>query len=82
MNIMESLMRIAVLLTLACVGFALIFGEEQDENLLAFFLHVIFDKATGAGCIYAVATLYDRWSRTDRLISRLDAWNAGGQENR
>ncbi len=81
MNITESLIRIAIILTLACVGFALIFGEEQDENLLVFFLHVILDKAIGVGCIYAMTKLYDRWSKTDKLISRFEAWNAKGLED-
>ena len=80
MNKTESLIRIAILLTLAIVGFGLVFGEEQDESLWDFTLHVIFDKAFGVGCLYLMGKLYSRWSKTDKWIARFEAWNAKGLE--
>lgn len=80
MNKTESLIRIAILLILATVGFGLVIGEEQDENLWSFFFHVIFDKAMGVGCLYLMSKLYSRWCKTDKWIARFEAWNAKGLE--
>lgn len=80
MNKTESLIRIAILLTLACVGLLLVLGEEQDEDTWSFFLHVLFDKSFGVCCLYIMGKLYDRWSKTDKWIARFEAWNAKGLE--
>lgn len=80
MNTTFSLIRIAILVTLGLLAFLLIFGEEQDETTLAFCLHVLFDKAIGILCILAFGQLYKHWSKTDKLISRYEAWNAKGAE--
>lgn len=76
MNKTGSLIRIALLLALAIVGFGLVAGEEQDENLRSFFFHVVFDKALGVGCLCLMGKLYSRWSKTDEWIARFEAWNA------
>ena len=80
MNKTESLIRIAILITLTTVGFGLIIGEEQDESIRHFFLHVIFDKAVGVGCLYLMAKLYSRWCKSDKWIARFEAWNTKGLE--
>lgn len=72
----ESVIRIAILIALAAVGTSLVFCEEQDENLCNLLIHVILDKALGAGCIYTMVRLYSRWRRNDRWIARYDAWAA------
>lgn len=76
MNKTESLIRIAILITLAIVGFGLVFCEEHDEDLWVFTLRVIFDKAFGVGCIYLMAKLYSRWSKTDKWLKKYEEWNA------
>ena len=80
MKTTESLIRIAILITLTSAAFLLILGEEQHENIPAFFFHVIHDKAFGIGCIYTMSRLYKRWSKTDKWIARFDAWSAKGLE--
>lgn len=65
MNKTISIIRIAILCILFSVGFLCIIGEEQDENLLAFFFHVIVDKAIGFGLCFYAARLYKRWSKVD-----------------
>lgn len=73
-----SLIRILILVALGLIAFLLIFGEEQDETTLAFFLHVLFDKSIGVLCVLAFGYLYKRWSLTDKWIAKYDAWNAKG----
>lgn len=80
MNITESLIRIATLVALASLGLLLVFGEEQDENILLFLWHFLFDKALGMGCLFAAFRLYGRWSKTDTLIARFEAWSQKGLE--
>lgn len=79
MNNTESIIRIAILITLGVVGFALLLGEEMDENLYDFAIHMILDKAAGFSCICIMAKLYSRWSKTDKWIARFEEWNAKGQ---
>ena len=80
MNTTESLIRIAILLTLASIGLLFVMGEEHDENWRAFFFRFVFDKAFGVGCIYVMARLYNRWSKTDKWIASFEAWSAKGLE--
>lgn len=47
MNKTISVIRIAILFILSGLAFIFIFGEEQDENVWAFFFHVIVDKGLG-----------------------------------
>lgn len=72
MNKTISLIRIAILCTLACLSMLFIFGEEQDENLTLFCLHVLFDKAIGIGLGYILYRLYNRWSKTDPWLIAYD----------
>lgn len=72
MNKTISIIRIAILFALACIAAILLFGEEQDENLFAFFLHVIVDKALGIALCYYIARLYKRWSKVDPWLIAYD----------
>lgn len=65
MNKTISIIRIAILFVLGMVAFLLIFGEEQDANLLTWTLRFIIDKAFGFGLIFLIARLYKRWSKID-----------------
>ncbi len=80
MNTTGSILRIATLLILGFAGFILILCEEQDRNLWIFFWHVVLDKAIGVGCVFSMVKLYERWSRTDKWVARIEAWNSKGEE--
>lgn len=60
-----SLIRIATLFVLGSVAFALLFCEEQDENIAAFAAHVIADKGIAAALVYYVCKLYGQWFTCD-----------------
>ena len=72
MNKTISIIRIAIIFALAGIAAILLFGEEQDENILAFLLHVIVDKAIGIGSIFLIARLYKRWSKVDPWLMAYD----------
>lgn len=65
MNKTISVIRIAILFILSGLAFIFIFGEEQDENVWAFFFHVIVDKGLGIGLCFYIGRLYKRWSKVD-----------------
>lgn len=65
MNKTISIIRICILFILGAFAMIFIFGEEQDENEWAFFLHVIIDKTLGIALCYYVSRLYKRWSKVD-----------------
>ena len=72
MNKTVSIIRIAILFVLGLFATIFLFGEEQDENVGAFFLHVIVDKALAiALCLY-IGRLYKRWSKVDPWIKAYD----------
>lgn len=68
MNKTISIIRIAILFALGMVAFLLIFGEEQDADLLTWTLHFIIDKAVGIGVLFLIARLYKRWSKIDTWL--------------
>lgn len=72
MNKTISIIRIAILFALGMVAFLLIFGEEQDENLLTWTFRFIVDKAFGIGTIFIIARLYKRWSKIDPWLIAYD----------
>lgn len=72
MNKTISIIRICILFVLSGLAIMFIFGEEQDENTLAFLLHVIVDKAIGIGSIFFIARLYKRWSKVDPWLMAYD----------
>ncbi len=72
MNKTISIIRIAILFALGMVAFLLIFGEEQDENLLTWTLRFVIDKAVGFGIIFLIARLYKRWSKVDPWLIAYD----------
>lgn len=72
MNKTISVIRIAILFILSGLAFIFIFGEEQDENVWAFFFHVIVDKGLGIGLCFYIGRLYKRWSKIDPWIMACD----------
>lgn len=67
-----SVIRIAILFVLGSVATILLFGEEQDENVWAFFFHVIVDKGLGIGLCFYIGRLYKRWSKVDPWLKAYD----------
>ncbi len=63
-----SIIRIVILFSLGMVAFLLIFGEEQDADLLTWTFRFVIDKAVGIGTIFLMARLYKRWSKVDPWI--------------
>ncbi len=72
MNKTISVIRIAILFILSSLAFIFILGEEQDESLSAFFLHVIVDKGLGIGLCFYIGRLYKRWSKVDTWLKAYD----------
>ena len=72
MNKTISIIRICILFVLSGLAMIFIFGEEQEENILAFLLHVIVDKALGIALCYYIARLYKRWSKIDPWLMAYD----------
>lgn len=72
MNKTISVIRIAILFILSSLAFIFILGEEQDESLSAFFLHVIVDKGLGIGLCFYIDRLYKRWSKVDTWLKAYD----------
>lgn len=48
-----SIFRIAILALMGSVGVLFLLGEEQDETVLSFFLHFLFDKVFGLAMLAA-----------------------------
>lgn len=72
MNKTISVIRISILFALGMVGFLLVFGEEQDANLLSWIFRFVIDKAVGIGIIFLIARLYKRWSKIDPWLKAYD----------
>lgn len=72
MNKTISIIRIAILATIACLATLFLFGEEQDDNVLAFLLHAIVDKALAFALFFWSGRLYKRWSKVDPWIKAYD----------
>lgn len=72
MNKTISIIRICILFVLSGLATIFIFGEEQDENTLAFLRHVMVDKALGIALCYYIARLYKRWSKVDPWLMAYD----------
>ncbi len=69
-----SIIRFAALAVMGCVGTILLFGEEQDEDILAFFLHFLFDKAFGLAMLAATCVLFWHWCKADHWLKAIDEW--------
>lgn len=80
MNKLVSTIRIAVLWALSTAAFILIFGEELDENLSAWTIHFLIDKALAALAIYIVVRLYKRWRKIDPWIIAYEKYNMEPEE--
>ena len=74
MNKLASIIRVAVVLALSSFALLFLFGEEVDENLMAWMLHFLFDKGLALIAIMIVARLYKRWSKTDPWFIAYEAW--------
>lgn len=75
-----SIIRITILMLLFFIAFIFLFGEEQDENLSAWFMHVIFDKSIAVIAGYAGYRLYEHWRKTDEWIAAYDKWSEIDEE--
>lgn len=69
-----SILRIATLAIKGCVGTLFLFGEEQDEEILPFILHFLFDKLFAIFMIAVMLYLAIRWSEKDEWLQALDKW--------
>lgn len=65
MNKSVSIIRIVILFALGMFAMIFLFGEEQDENIFAFLLHVCVDKALAFAAFLYAGRLYKRWSKID-----------------
>lgn len=72
MNKTISITRIAILFALFSLGFIFVVGEEADEGLSNFFLHLIIDKAIGVACLFYMGRLYKRWAKVDPWLKAYD----------
>lgn len=72
MNKTVSIIRILILFTLFGLAIIFLFGEEQDENLLAFTFRIIVDKALAIALFYYSGRLYKRWSKVDPWLKAYD----------
>lgn len=72
MNKTASIIRIAILSVLFGLAVILLFGEEQDESLVFFFLHMVMDKAMAFALFYSIGRLYKRWCKLDPWIRAYD----------
>lgn len=72
MNKTISVIRLAILIILFSVAVVFLFGEEQDESLFSFTIHLIMDKAFALGLFYYVGRLYKRWSKVDPWLKAYD----------
>lgn len=72
MNKIISITRITILFALCFLAIIFLFGEEQDESLWAFTLHIMADNALAMTLFYGLGLLYKRWSNTDPWIRAFD----------
>lgn len=66
----KSIIHLCLLTALFGVAMVLILGEEHNEELLVYFLHVVFDKVLGFVLLAFAVNLLIRWCKTDSLFSR------------
>lgn len=69
-----SILRIAILALMGSVGTLFLFGEEQDDTILSFCLHFLFDKVLALALLAAMFMLFAHWSKTDPLLKAIDKW--------
>lgn len=72
MNKTISIIRIAILFVFGFFAMIFLFGEEQDESVFDFCLHVLVDKALAIAMCYYIARLYKRWSKVDPWLKAYD----------
>ena len=80
MNKLASIIRVAVVLALSTFAFLYLFGEELDENLSAWMLHFLIDKALAFLAILVVVRLYKRWSKIDPWFIAYEEWCKKGED--
>ena len=69
-----SILRIVALILIGGIGTVLLFGEEQDQDLVPFVLHCLFDKVAGLFLLALTASLIMRWSKSDAFFLRINKW--------
>lgn len=75
----KSILRIGILISLFCTAMICIFSEPVNEA--RWYFDFFFSKGVGALCIWWLTKLYPRWSKTDKLIARYEAWCMKGIED-
>ncbi len=60
-----SIVRILVLIAIGAIGFYFFFGQELDEKLGYWYLHVFADKAIAVVAFLLFVRLYKKWTTTD-----------------
>lgn len=74
MNNKISYLRLLAIISLSLTATYLFFATEQDKDLDQFILHVLIDKITAVCLFFITAFLYRSWSKTDKLIAKIDTW--------
>ncbi len=69
-----SIIRITILVIMGGVGTILLFGEEQEDAILSFLLHVLIDKMIGLALVVATCMLFRRWRKLDNWLKAIDEW--------
>ena len=69
-----SILRIAILAIMGCIGALFLFGEEQETEIIPFILHLLFDKLFAIAMIAATLYLAIRWSEKDEWLQAIDKW--------
>ena len=69
-----SILRIAILALMGSVGVLFLLGEEQDEEILPFIIHFLFDKLFAIFMIAFMLYLAIRWSEKDEWLQAIDKW--------
>lgn len=69
-----SILRIAILALMGTVGTLFLFGEEQDDTILSFFLHFLFDKVFAIAMLAAMICLAARWIDKDEWLKAIVDW--------
>lgn len=69
-----SILRIAILALMGSVGTLFLFGEEQDDTIISFCLHFLFDKVFAIAMLAAMIYLAARWIDKDEWLKAIVDW--------
>lgn len=69
-----STIRIATLVAMGGIGILMLLGAEQDETILEYILHFMFDKVIGIVLIAWAVALAVKWCKADEWLSAYVKW--------